>query len=259
MMLIDTHCHLDFPEFEPDREKVIEKAREEGVVCIINVGTDADSTEKCLVLAEKYDNCFATAGIHPHQASKMKDAHLDRLSQLAREGKIVAIGETGLDYHYGREYLSCQKDLFRFHINLATELNLPLIVHQRESQDDVVRILQESNLQVSVIFHCFSGDRLILQYAWENHFYCSFAGNITFKSAEPIREAARSLPESLLMVETDAPYLSPEPYRGKRNEPGRVKLVAEALAAVREEEPERMFTLLFRNAIDFFRLKEKGF
>ncbi len=259
MMLIDTHCHLDFPEFEPDREKVIEKAREEGVVCIINVGTGAESTEKCLALAERYESCFATAGIHPHQAARIKETHLDRIKQLAREEKIVAVGETGLDYHYGKQYATSQKDLFRFHINLATELNLPLIIHQRESQDDVVTILQESNFQGTGVFHCFSGDKLILEYARENRFYCSLAGNITFKSAEHLRETLRDLPESLLMVETDAPYLSPEPYRGKRNEPGRVRLVAETLAAVRKEEPERMFALLFRNAIDFFRLKEKGF
>jgi len=255
MKYIDTHCHLDFPEFDRDRAEIIQRAFEEGLIAVINVGTSLKSTKKCLSLTSLYQNCWATAGIHPHHVREVKTGELEELAVLAREEKVVAIGETGLDYHYGREDAAAQKELFRWHLRLARQLHLPVVVHQRESRDDLLTVLKEEGLPERLVFHCFGGDSVLLKYACQHGCYCSFTGTITFEKADAVREAAASLPDELILVETDAPYLAPHPWRGHRNEPGRVRLVAEAVASVRGQRREEVFRLLVENALKFFHLE----
>ncbi|MCM8757398.1 MAG: TatD family hydrolase [Candidatus Omnitrophica bacterium] len=258
MKYLDTHCHLDFPEFDSDRHQVIQIAREEGVLGIINVGTNLASTKSCLRLAREYPSCFATAGIHPHYAPETNPDERKQLALLAREERIVAIGETGLDFHYGKDYAKKQEDLFRYQLELAGELSLPLVIHQRECPEEIISIIEKVGYSGPLVFHCFDGNQAIMNYVREKKFFCSFTGIVTFPKAQNTREAAASLPLSLIMVETDAPYLSPHPFRGKRNEPAKVRLVAEAVAACQNHSREVTAEILLRNSVNFFRLTEKG-
>ncbi|NOX96712.1 MAG: YchF/TatD family DNA exonuclease [Nitrospirae bacterium] len=261
-MLIDSHCHLDFGKFDGDRDGVISRAREEGIAFIINVGTSLERSKKSVELAEKHDFIYAAVGIHPHEAGKVKEDDYRILEKLAENGKVVAIGETGLDYYRNPAPKDKQKENFRRQIALAKKLRLPLIVHNREADGDTLSILKEEKAEkVKGILHCFSGSRVLAQECLELGFYISVAGQITYPNAESLREVVKDLPTDRLLVETDSPFLAPQPQRGKRNEPAFVKYVAEELARLHNLSREdicRITTLNTKYLLGIGERKEKS-
>lgn len=234
MMLFDTHVHLNADQFEEDVEDVITRAKEAGVHHMVVVGFDEKTINKALALVEQYDFLYAAVGWHPVDAIDMEEHHLEWLKQLAAHPKVVAIGETGLDYHWDKSPKEIQQEVFRKQINLAKEVKLPIIIHNRDAHQDVVQILKEENAaEVGGIMHCFGGSIDIAKECLKMNFYISFGGPLTFKNAKRPKEVAKEIPLDRLLIETDAPYLAPHPYRGKRNEPAYVKLVAEELAELK--------------------------
>jgi TatD DNase family protein len=235
---IDSHCHIDGPEYDADRDEVITRAREAGVTTMLNVGTGdphSGAFERAVELAEKHKEIYAAVGVHPHDAKLFDDAAERRLVNLSQESqRVVAWGEIGLDYHYDHSPRDVQREVFHRQLKLARELNLPVIIHSREADEDTVSILREelSGYQRAGVLHCFGGSLQMARDAIDLGFYVSFAGNLTFKKAEDLRDIARQLPLERLMVETDCPYLTPVPFRGKRNEPARVVETAGCLATL---------------------------
>ena len=232
-MLIDTHTHLDDARYESDREATIARAREAGVDRMITIVCDLATSRSAVALANQYPFVYASVGVHPHEVKHITDGWYDELRQLAREHKVVAYGEIGLDYHYNHSDPELQRRRFREQLQLARELSLPVIIHTREAQDDTIRILKEEQAsEIGGVFHCFSGDAWLAKDALELGFYLSFSGILTFQNATMLREIARTIPADRLLIETDCPYLTPIPHRGKRNEPAYVKHVADTLAAI---------------------------
>lgn len=255
-MYIDTHCHLDFPDFDADREEVIKNSIKEGITGIINIGTYVETSRKSITLSEKHPFIRPTAGIHP---THVKDLYLlsamKEIEQIAGNEKIAGIGETGLDFYYGRDGEEKQKDFFRAHIDIAGKLSLPLIVHQRDSRDEVIEILEKSVLPEKVVFHCFGGDNILADYCRKKGFYISFTGIVTFfKKAGDVKKIAGEYPLERIMAETDAPYLAPVPFRGKRNDPAKVRYVVEAIASVRGMELKECAEQILRNSREFFNI-----
>jgi TatD DNase family protein len=236
MELIDTHCHLTFDGLIQDIDGVIARSKAAGVTSWITVGTDMQENQKTVELTEKYDNMYAAVGMHPHDAKDVTDDTLARLKELARNEKVVAIGETGLDYHYNFSKQTDQKRAFAAQLTIAKELNLPVIIHCREAFDETMEILDRFGHGLKgVVFHCFSGSaqqaRIILDYG----FYISFTGVVTFKNAELTRQAAEIVPLDRLMIETDCPYMSPEPMRKQKiNEPALMLHTAKYLAELKD-------------------------
>jgi len=239
---IDSHCHIDGPEYDADRDEVIARARAAGVTTMLVVGTGdphGGAFERAVALAEKHEEIYAAVGVHPHDAKLFDDAAEKRLGNLlAGSERVVAWGEIGLDYHYDHSPRAVQRDVFHRQLKLARELNLPVIIHSREADDDTINILREelSGYERAGVLHCFGGSLQMARAAIELGFYVSFAGNLTFKKAEDLRDVARQLPLDRLMVETDCPYLTPVPFRGKRNEPARVVETAGCLAMLHDRE-----------------------
>ena len=233
---IDSHCHIDGPEYNADRDEVIARARAAGVTTMLNVGTgdpQSGAFERAVALAEKHEEIYAAVGVHPHDAKLFDDAAEQRLSALVKGSKrVIAWGEIGLDYHYDHSPRDRQREVFRGQLRLAREHDVPVIIHSREADEDTVSILREelSGYERAGVLHCFGGSLPMARAAIELGFYVSFAGNLTFKKAEDLREIARQLPLDRLMIETDCPYLTPVPFRGKRNEPARVVETAGCLA-----------------------------
>ncbi len=250
-MIIDTHAHIDGPDFDEDREEVIQRAVDSGVQYILNIGCDVESSYQSLVLAEQYAMIYATAGVHPHDVKNINDYTYSNLREMLAHPKMVAVGETGLDYFKNYSPQDLQRIHFRKHIELALELKKPLIIHCRDANEDMVSILSEyypSADSPSGIFHCFSGDQNLADKALEMGFYISFSGSVTFKKLDHLREVAKTIPADKLFVETDCPFLAPVPKRGKRNEPAYVNHTAELLAEVRGlklEDLQRASTLNF--------------
>ncbi len=242
--MIDTHCHLEMDAFDKDREDVIKRAREAGLEAVITIGSDFEGCKGAVALAEKYDFIYATVGIHPHDAKDFSEDIFNQIKRWAtpphppfskggqRGGKIVAIGEIGLDYHYDHSPREIQKDVFKKQLYYAKEVNLPVIIHSREAKKDILKILEESGVTKGVM-HCFSGDMEMAERTMAMGFYISIAGPVTFKNAAKLREIAKAIPDDYLLVETDAPYLTPEPLRGKRNEPAFVVHTAKFIADLR--------------------------
>ncbi len=253
-MYIDTHCHLDFPEFDADREEVIERSIREGLDGIINIGTGIESSKRGIELSERYNLVHPVVGIHPANVNDLSLSDVKRIEELAGDEKVVGIGEIGLDFHYGREYEEKQKDFFRAHIEIAVRLRLPLIIHQRESRDEVIEILEKSVLPEKVVFHCFGGDRVLADYCRRKGFYISFTGIVTFKKADDVRMIAGEFPLDRIMAETDAPYLAPVPFRGKRNDPSKVRYVVETIASVRGMELQDCARQILHNSRRFFNI-----
>ncbi len=232
-MLIDTHTHLDDARYAPDREAMIARAREAGVDTMITIGCDLATSRSAVALADQYSFVYASIGVHPHEVTHIEDGWYDELRQLAGQGKVVAYGEIGLDYHYNHSDPEEQRNRFREQIRLARELALPVIIHTREAQDDTIRILKEERAsEIGGVFHCFSGDTWLAKDALDMGFYLSFSGILTFQNATMLRDIAKTVPADRLLIETDCPYLTPIPHRGKRNEPAYVKHVAEMLARI---------------------------
>ena len=233
-MLIDTHTHLDDHRFDRDREGVVARAQEAGVHTFITIGCDLATSRAAVALADRYPFVYATVGVHPHEVRHVKDDWFTELRDLARHPKVLAYGEIGLDYHYDHSPRDIQRARFREQVRLARELPLPIVIHTREAQEDTIAILKEEQAsEIGGIFHCFSGDAWLAKDALDLGFYVSFSGVITFHNATMLREIAVTVPMDRLLIETDCPYLTPVPHRGKRNEPAYVKLVAEQIARVR--------------------------
>ncbi len=243
--LIDTHCHLDMPQFDDDREEVIARARDAGFEALITVGSDLAGSKKALDLAARHDFIYAAVGVHPHDAKDFSDETCHDLAAWAKDPKVVAIGETGLDYHYDHSPRDVQREVFRKQLLIAKETGLPVIVHSREATDDTMAILAESGISKGVL-HCFSGDLKTAGRAIERGLFISLAGPVTFRKSSLLREVAKFVPDDYLLIETDAPYLTPEPRRGKRNEPVFLAETARFVAGLREisfEDAARITTL----------------
>jgi TatD DNase family protein len=235
-MLVDSHCHLDFPEFASERDAVVARARAAGVGTMLTISTKLDTFEAVRAVAESYDDVFCTVGVHPHEADKEAAAATPaELSRRCAHAKVVGIGETGLDYYYAHSRRETQQASFRSHLAAARETGLPVVVHTRDAEDDTMAILGEECGKggITGLLHCFTGTRRLADFALGLGFHVSFSGIVTFKNANELREVARAVPLDRLLVETDAPFLAPVPMRGKRNEPAFVAHTATALAALR--------------------------
>lgn len=252
-MLFDSHCHLTDERFSGDLDQVMANAEAAGVRRMITIASTPDDAEAALAIAERYDNVWATAGIHPHSVAEVGRDAISRVADLADQAKIVALGETGLDYHYDNAPRSVQRAALRRHVELSADLALPLIVHCREADDDMISIIQEVEGEVLGVLHCFDGTVELLEAALEAGWMISFSGMVTFKNYEG-DGLVRDVPPDQLMIETDSPYLAPIPNRGKRNEPAFVKQVAETLARIRGETFESICATTFRNATKFYGL-----
>jgi len=260
MIFVDSHCHIDGKEFDADREEVIGRAREAGVKAMLVVGTgeahDFENFERAVRIAEQYENIFAAVGVHPHDA-KTFDAEAERrLIDLAKSSKkVVAWGEIGLDFYYDHSPRDVQAEVFRRQIRIARDLNLPIIIHSRDADDETVEILSETCSGEDFrggIMHCFGGTAKMAEDLMKTGFLISFAGNVTFKKAENLREAARVVPLERLLIETDCPFLTPVPFRGKRNEPMYVVETARFLADLYGIELETLAKQTTRNFTEFF-------
>jgi TatD DNase family protein len=234
--LVDSHCHLDDPKFDEDREQTIERARAAGVerLLAIGTGTGPPDLEAALRLAGRYPFVYATVGVHPHDAAKATEETFVRLRELAAHPKVVAIGEIGLDYHYDFSPRPVQREVFARQLALAAEARKPIVIHTREAWEDTLAEVRD--LPHGGIMHCFTGDAAQARQALDRGFHLAFGGVITFPKAESVREAARLTPDDRLLVETDCPYLAPVPHRGKRNEPAFLVETVRRLAEVRKAE-----------------------
>ena len=263
-MLIDSHAHIDLDTFDRDREQVFARARQGGVRAIINVGLDLESSRASLDLAKQYDDVFSTVGFHPHDASKMRDDDLKALAELAQDDRVVAVGEIGLDLYRNLSSRRSQEEAFKKQLDLAVELGLPVVVHCRQAHKEVYKILSRwvrSTLSAGRLWrgviHCFSGDVELAQKYIDIGFCISLAGSVTYPSAGELVQVAREIPLDRLLLETDAPFLAPQAYRGKRNEPAYVALIAEKVAQVREVPREVVAAAAAKNTISLFKLPIK--
>ncbi len=255
-MLIDTHCHLTMPDFDADRSDVIQRAIDAGISHMITVGTDIEDSKRAIALAEGYEFIYAAVGIHPHDARDITDIEnvSDTIKKLASKKKVVALGETGLDYHYMHSPAEIQQEHFRLEINLAKSLGLPVIVHSREAKEDTLRILKEEKVEVTGgVLHCFSGDMDMAEKALNMGLYISFSGVITFRNAKKMPDIVKAIPLDRILIETDAPFLTPVPHRGKRNEPAYVKYMAEKIADIKGISLEELGKTITDNAARLFR------
>jgi len=253
--IIDSHAHLTWDSFADDQEQVIERAFNEGVVQIVQAGVDLATIPEMKKIAERYERIFFGAGIHPHEAKFWSDEAEAALIEASQHQKMVAIGECGLDYFYNHSDHDSQKVAFKAQVRLAQKLGKPLIIHTRDAWDDTFAIIEEEGAgQVTGVFHCFTGGPEVLARIKAIDFYVSFSGIVTFKNAIPIQEAAALVPEDRILVETDCPYLAPMPYRGKRNEPSYVWMVAQKVADLRAVELTAIAQKTAENARRLFRL-----
>ena len=258
--LIDTHCHLEMEQYDSDRDEVIKRASGQNVEAMITVGTNIESNHRVLALAGEYENIYASVGIHPHDATSATEKIYDEITGWSRNRKTVAIGETGLDYHYDNSPREIQRNVFAKHLELAKNLDLPAIVHSRDAKEDTLSILRDSGISKGVL-HCFSGDSEMAEKAMMMGLHISFAGPVTFKKAERSREIVKLIPDDYLLVETDAPYLAPVPYRGKRNEPSYVVLTAQTIADIRGvilDDIARITTINARRLFNIGDIPRKG-
>ena len=253
-MLVDSHCHLDFPDFAEERDAVVARARDAGVGTMLTIGTRLDQFPGVRAIAEAYPEIWCSVGAHPHEAADHAGTTAADLAALAAHPRVVGIGETGLNFHYDHSPREVQEDVFRAHIAASRASGLPLIIHAREADDDVARILRGEAPPPGVL-HCFSSGRALAEAALDLGFYISISGIVTFRNAEELRAIVRDVPLERLLVETDAPYLAPVPYRGRRNEPAYVAATAACVAALKGIEPEELAAATTEN---FFRLFQKA-
>lgn len=261
MKFIDSHCHIDGKAFEDDREQVIQNALDAGVCAMLNVGTgspESDSFKNTVELAETYPFIYGAIGIHPHDAKEYTPDAEKKLTDLARSSeKIIAWGEIGLDFYYDHSPREIQEEVFRIQIGIAKDLDLPIIIHSREANDETVKIIKQECAYENFrggIMHCFGGTPEMAKELMEIGFLISFAGNVTFKKAENLRDSAKVVPLEKLLIETDCPYLTPVPFRGKRNEPARVVEIAKFMAEFYNIELQVLADQTAKNFLDFFKL-----
>ena len=253
-MLVDSHCHLDFADFAAERDAVIDRARTAGVGTMVTICTRLDEFPGVRAIAEAYGDVWCSVGVHPHEAADHAAIVADDLTALAAHPRVVGIGESGLDFHYDHSPRDVQERVFRSHIAASRASGLPLIVHAREADAEIAGILREEGASSGVL-HCFSSGRALAEAALELGFYISISGIVTFRNAEDLRAIVRDVPLDRLLVETDAPYLAPVPYRGRRNEPAYVAATAAAVAALKGIEPQELAAATTDN---FFRLFAKA-
>lgn len=256
-MLIDTHAHLMFKEFEGDLDEVLAKAKAAGVGKIINIGCDVKSSEAAVKMASEYENLYATVGLHPYDAALATEDLMEEWKKLILENKkIVAVGECGLDYFKAEVPKDVQKHAFRLQIDLAKSAKVPLIVHCREAYDDCLEILDEkldkNGFDGRVVFHCYSGTLDFAQKLWKRGIFTSFTGIVTYPNAKDVQEVAKEVPMHLFMVETDCPYLAPQAHRGNRNEPAYVLEVAKKIAELKNVSLEEIMEISAKNSEKFF-------
>jgi TatD DNase family protein len=253
-MLVDSHCHLDFPDFAAERDAIVARAQTAGVARMLTISTRLDEFPQVLDIARSYEEVWCSVGAHPHEAADHAELSPDELVALAADPKVIAIGETGLDFHYDLSPHDVQERVFRAHIAAACRAGLPLVIHSREADQRMAAILREERPGAGVM-HCFSSGRALAEAALDIGFYISISGIVTFRNAEELRAIVRDLPLDRLLVETDAPYLAPVPYRGKRNEPAFVAATAEAVARLKGIDLRDLAAATTKN---FFRLFEKA-
>lgn len=254
MQVFDTHCHLDDEKFAPDREDAYQRMRAAGVSRCVCVGSDLPSSRRCLDFAAAHAGVYAAAGVHPHEAKGAPEDYLEQLRAMLGEQKAVALGEIGLDYYYDLSPRDVQKRVLEEQVNLALALDKPVIFHIRDAHGDMIDYFRSRQTLPQGVIHCFSGSAETAREYVKMGFYISFAGPLTFKKAPHLWDAARAVPLERLLVETDSPYLSPEPLRGRRNEPANVVWVLKKLAALREIPEAEMARISFENARRFYRL-----
>ncbi len=260
-MLIDTHAHLDFRQFDDDRNAVLDRAQQAGIAAIISIGIDLKTSRAAVALAEAHKRVFATVGFHPHDAQTADDAALVELRDLARHSRVVAIGEMGLDFYRDRSPRDVQRRVFRRQLQIAAELGKPVVVHDREAHADTLEILRQWIAESQTTFseyrgvlHCFSGNLALAQAVIELGFFIGVDGPITYRNARKLPDIVKALPLDRLLVETDAPFLTPHPHRGQRNEPAYVRLVAEKIADTKNLPLEEVAQATTANAKALFQL-----
>lgn len=254
-MLVDTHAHLQWADFDKDREKVISRAREVCVRYIVNIGFDVDGSRKAIELTEKHKGLYATVGIHPHNASQFNENVLDELRKLSGHKKVVAIGEIGLDYYRNLSPRKAQKKAFEAQLLLAEELELPVVIHDREAHRDTLEFLSGFKGRINGIMHCFSGSREMAAQCVKSGFYISFAGSVTFPNSRKLQEIARWIDLNMVLLETDSPWLAPQDMRGKRNEPAFLPFIAEKIAKLKRISLDELAEATTKNAREIFQLK----
>lgn len=253
MRLIDCHCHLTDEAFDSDRLFIINDLSNFAIRGIINPATNIEDAKKAIALSEKFDNFYPMVGIHPEEVDKIKDKDLEELEILAKNDKVVAIGEIGLDYYWKDDNKDRQKEIFIHQLQLSRKLNLPAVIHVRDSKDDIIEILKDyTDLKIQI--HCFSDDLKTLNTYMDMGFYISIGGVVTFANGTNEKVAARNVPIERLMLETDSPYLTPEPYRGLRNDPRRVVEVARTIADLRDMKLDKLAKRCYKNTVEFFNL-----
>jgi len=256
MMLIDSHAHLEMPDFKRDVEQVIQRATESGVGYIFTVGTEKKDWEKALEISDSHPSIYAILGVHPHNAKEIDDQTYPTLRELCRNGKVKAYGEIGLDFFRNLSPRDIQLKRFREQIGLAKELGFPIVVHDREAHQETLEILKSERAEeCGGIIHCFSGDYEMARACMDMGFYISIPGSITFKNAEGFRMIVKRIPLESLLVETDAPFLTPEPFRGERNEPSFVRYTAQKVAEIKKISFEKVAEVTTENALRVYRLK----
>ena len=258
-MFIDSHAHIDGPEFDPDRDGIIERAKAAGVSVILNVGTGdphSGAFERAVALGQKHDSIYTTIGTHPHDARLYDDNAEEKIKTLVQSQRVLAWGEIGLDFHYDNSPRDVQVEVFKRQLRAARECDLPVVIHTREAESETIEILKTDygDANRRGIFHCFSGSKDLAQRGLELGFMISFSGIITFKKAEELRAVAREVPLDRLLIETDCPYLAPIPYRGKRNEPSYVVEVARCLAGIHGVNIDEIGRVTSENFRSFFKI-----
>lgn len=251
--LIDTHAHLDFDNLRENLDEVIGNACDVNVEKIIIPGVKINDTPEIIKIIDEYDNIFGSVAAHPTEVANWQDDDYEKLSDYAEHEKIIAIGETGLDYYWDKTYIEKQKHVFRLHIQLAIEKNLPLIIHNRDAHSDTLEIIKEFPKSKGVM-HCFSGSAEFALECIKSGFYISLGGPVTFKNSKKPKEVAEAVPMEWLLVETDSPFLAPHPFRGKQNEPAKVRLVAKAIAEIKGISFEEVANITSDNAENLFKI-----
>lgn len=253
-MYFDSHAHLDDPRFAPDFDEILSRMRESGVTGMMNIGCDLPSSERSIALAERFDWIWAAVGSHPDDADHVDEARIERYRQLCQNPRVKAVGEIGLDYHYEDVPREVQKRAFRMQLQLAREVKLPVVVHEREAHADALEILDEFP-DCTGVFHCYSGSAEMAKELVRRGWYVGFTGVVTFKNARRAVESVEVLPLERILIETDCPYMAPEPYRGRRNDPSYVPLVAARIAQIKGLTPEEVGMATRENAARLFRLE----
>ncbi|HOU05586.1 MAG TPA: TatD family hydrolase [Smithellaceae bacterium] len=254
-MLIDSHAHLEMEQFDNDRQEVIERACLAGVEYVITVGTNPAFGEKAISIAKQYKNIFVSLGIHPHEAATADDKSLAQMADFARQPEVVAYGEIGLDFFRNLSPREKQIEVFSRQLEIARDLSLPVVIHDRDAHEQVLQLVRSSGVQRGV-FHCFSGDYALAQKCLDLGFYLSIPGTVTFDKAVKISDVVKKVPLEFLLLETDCPFLAPVPYRGRRNEPSFIIHTAKKVAQIKSLRWEDVADTTTRNALNLFRLKK---